>query len=365
VDFEVSVLTGALCPACRCDLLVSAADEAIACAECRRSYPRVGRIPVLLPAAEQHVALWRRQLGLLLQQGERTLGALTEAAREPGLAEPTRARLAALGRAAKSQVDDVASVLSPALGGPLAPEGAGLPRGVVEYIAYLYRDWGWPAAGYVENEAALAELARLLGARALGRMLVFGAGACGLAYELHRRHGASQTVALDIDPYLLVIGERVVRGEPVDLTEASLQWIDGSEVSRRWRLQAGGEALAGEAFHAVFADGVEPPFAPHSFDTVLTSWFIDQVPRDLPAFVRTLRQLLRPGGCWLNQGPLVYPAQTPFDRRYAREELFELARAAGFVVGDWSRMSQRYLVSPLTGNGKIQSVLSFVAFGGG
>ena len=232
--------------------------------------------------------------------------------------------------------------------------GSGLPRGVVEYIGYLYRDWGWPAAGYRENEPALAELGRLLGARELGRTLVFGAGACGLAYELHLRHGACETVALDIDPYLLVIAERVVRGESVRLTEASLKWIDGSEVSRQWQLKAARGPLAREVFRCVFADGVAPPFAPQSFDTVVTPWFIDQAPRDLPAFLGTLHELLRPGGRWLNQGPLVYPEQTPFERRYAREELFELARAEGFAVGDWSRTSQRYLVSPLTGNGKIE-----------
>jgi len=321
----------------------------------------VGGVPVLLPDPEQHVALWRRQLGLLLEQGERTLTALMQSAREPRLAEATRTRLAALGRAAKSQVDDVVSVLTPALGGALPPDGVGLPRGVVEYIGYLYRDWGWPSAGYEENAPALAELARLLGGRALGRTLVFGAGACGLAYELHIRHGASVTVAIDIDPYLLVIGERIVRGQSVSLTEASLKWIEGSDLSRRWRLTAGHGPLAPDAFHCVFADGVAPPFAAQSFDTLVTPWFIDQVPRDLPAFIRMLGELLRPGGCWLNQGPLVYPAQTPFERRYACEELFELVRAAGFTLGDWSRASHRYLVSPLTGNGKFESVLSFVA----
>jgi hypothetical protein len=307
------------------------------------------------------VALWRQQLGLLLERGQRTLTALTDAAKEPGLAEATGARLSALGRAVKDQVDDIARNLEPALGGSLTAADGGLPRGVVEYIGYLYRDWGWPDVGYSENEQALAELGRLLDGRDLGRTLVFGAGACGLAYELHLRHRARETVALDIDPYLLVIAQRVVRGESVRLTEASLKWIEASEVARQWELKARSGPLDREAFRCVFADGVAPPFANETFDTVVTPWFIDQVPRDLPTFFGTLRKLLRPGGSWLNQGPLVYSEQIPFDRRYAREELFELARAAGFELGGWSRASQRYLVSPLTGNGKIESVLSFRA----
>jgi hypothetical protein len=340
---------------------VGTGEEPIACSGCLQAYPRVAGIPVLLPKPDQHVTLWRRQLGLLLERGQRTLEALTDAAARPELAEATCVRLTSLGRAVKDQVDDVARIVTPALGGALVAEGGGLPRGVVEYIGYLYRDWGWPAAGYRENEPALAELGRLLDGAELGRTLVLGAGACGLAYELHLRHGASETVALDIDPYLLLIAERVVRGEALGLTEASLKWIDASEVSRQWQLEAGSGPLDREAFRCVFADGVSPPFAHESFDTIVTPWFIDQVPRDLPVFFGTLRKLLRPGGRWLNQGPLVYPEQTPFDRRYAREELFELARTSGLAVGNWSRASQRYLVSPLTGNGKLESVLSFVA----
>ncbi|MEO8185300.1 MAG: hypothetical protein ABI895_41360, partial [Deltaproteobacteria bacterium] len=176
----MSVLLGALCPACRHGLAVGGASELISCERCLRTYPWVEQIPVLLPDPEQHVALWRRQLGLLLERGRHTHAVLMEAAQEQGRAEATGARLSALARAAKTQVEDLASILEPALGGALPAKGDGLPRGVVEYIGYLYRDWGWPALGYSENEPALAELGRLLGDRELGRMLVFGAGACGL-----------------------------------------------------------------------------------------------------------------------------------------------------------------------------------------
>jgi hypothetical protein len=316
---------------------------------------------MLLPNPQQHVQLWRKQLGLLLEGGQRTLVALTSTAGEARVAPATRVRLKALAQAVRAQVDDLEAILGPALGGASPPDGAGLPRGVVEYIGYLYRDWAWPAAGYRENDAALAELAPLLGAAGLGRMLVLGAGACGLALELHLRHHARETVALDIDPYLLVIAEQVLRGGSIRLTEASVKCTEAGEVSRHWLLKSTSRPVPREVFCCMFADGLAPPFAPGSFDTIVTPWFIDQVVRDLPAFLGMLRRLLRRGGRWVNQGPLVYPEQTPLDRRYAREELFELAGTAGFQVEGWTRSSHRYLVSPLTGNGKIESVLSFVA----
>ena len=311
----------------------------------------------MLPQPDAHVELWRGQLGLLLERGQQTFEGLTEAAAADGLLPETRARLEGLGAAVRQQVADVTAVLGPALGGAGAAAG-GLPRGVVEYIGYLYRDWGWPHAGYRENDAALASLSELLGSRALGRTLVLGAGACGLAYELHRRHGATGTVAVDIDPFLLAIAQQVVRGNSLRLTEASLKVMDARDVARAWLLAAPAGGLGPDVFQCVFADGLAPPFAPGSFDSVVTPWFIDQVPRDLPALIATLHGLLRPGGCWLNQGPLIYPEQVPFERRYCEDELFELARRGGFTLAASSRGSFPYLVSPLSGHGKVEAVLS-------
>jgi SAM-dependent methyltransferase len=351
-------LRDALCPACQQPLDASTPD--IACTACAQRYPRVAGMPLLLPQPDAHRELWRGQLGLLLERGAQTQQALNEAAVVPNLLEATRARLRALGVAVKTQVDDVAAVMSPALGGAGAP-GKGLPRGVVEHIGYLYRDWGWPSAGYRENDVPLAQLLELLGNASLGRLLVLGAGACGLAHALHHRGGGTETVAIDIDPYLLVPASAILHGARLRLTEAALGVVDAAEVSRTWTLQSPSGAISSDAFHCVFADGLQPPFANGSFDTVLTPWFIDQVPRDLPAFIAELSRLLRLGGHWLNQGPLIYPEQTPFDRRYARAELFDLSRLHGFDPGAHLIASQPYLVSPLTGRGKIEPVLSFIA----
>jgi hypothetical protein len=159
----------------------------------------------------------------------------------------------------------------------------------------------------------------------------------------------------------LVVAEKVVRGGLVQLTEASLKVMEAVEVARVWTLEATAGPLQPASFQFLFADGVDPPFADGSFDTVVTPWFIDQVPRDLPAFFARLARLLPPGGRWLNQGPLVYPEQTAFAQRFSRDELFELVAAAGFTIDGWSRASLPYLVSPLSGTGKVESVLSFAA----
>jgi SAM-dependent methyltransferase len=332
-----------------------------ACAACGETYPRAGTIPVLLPRAAAHVELWRRQLALLLANGASTRAGLEAATREPGLLPAGAARLAGMARAVRDQVEGFAALLGPALGGPLDGPASGLPRGVVEYSYYLFRDWGWPAGeGASENEQAFATL-RAVAPGALGRLLVLGAGGCRLAYDLHRRAGAVETVVIDIDPYLFVPAESVVRGGAVTLTEASLNVVDAERVSSAWTLRAPEGPLDGGDFHFFLANGLAPPFADATFDTIVTPWFIDRVPSDLPEFLATVRRLLRPGGRWLNQGPLLYPPETALPRRYSRDEVVAFATAAGFRVGPVDAASRPYLVSPLTGAGKIERVLTFAA----
>jgi SAM-dependent methyltransferase len=343
----------------RCAGPLDPRPAAVACARCGAIYPRVGRILALLPDAAAHVALWRRQLALLLANGAKTTAALEAEAGAAALPEG-RARLGAMARAVRDQVDDFAALLGPALGGPLDEPASGLPRGVVEYSYYLFRDWGWADPDARENEQALDAI-REVASGDLGRVLVLGAGGCRLAYDLHRRCGASETVVLDIDPYLFVIAEAVVRGGAVRLTEASLNVFEATHASSAWTLTAPEGPLGGERFHFFLANGLAPPFADATFDTIVTPWFIDRVPNDLPAFLGTLGRLLRPGGRWLNQGPLLYPPETPLPRRHSRDEIFALAAAHGFRVGRWSGASRPYLVSPLTGAGKIEQILTFEA----
>jgi hypothetical protein len=358
------------CVVCaRCGGALDARADAIACARCGQSCPRVGEVPVLLPDPDAHVALWRRQLALLLGNGARTQAALEEEARAPALSAAGRARLGAMARAVRDQVADFAAVMGPALGGPLEGAASGLPRGVVEYSYYLFRDWGWTGPDARENAQALDALAEVVAGEgsaggaargALGRVLVLGAGGCRLAYDVQRRW-ALETAALDIDPYLFVIAEAVVRGRSVRLTEAGLNVHESSRASAAWTLAAPDGPLGPDAFHFFLADGLAPPFRDGTFDTVVTPWFIDRVPTELSAFIATLRRLLAPGGRWLNQGPLLYPPATPLPARWSREEIFERAADAGFRVDRWSWASRPYLVSPLTGAGKIERTLTFAA----
>ena len=350
-----------VCVRCAAALDLSAASPR--CKRCHQPYGVLGRIPILLPRVEDHLTLWRGQLSALKAQGEQTLRAIESELETPGLLQSGSARLRALSDALRDQVRDIAELVGPALGSaPLGTaDGGSLPRGIVEYIQFLYRDWGWESGGNRENEKALAALQGVRSPVALGRTLVIGAGACRLAYDLHRQCEASETAVIDIDPFLFLIAEAVIRGQSVRLTEATANVQELSQVAKQWELNAPAGPLDASRFHFFLANGLAPPFADGTFDTVVTPWFIDQVPSDLPAFLAVLRRQVRAGGRWLNTGPLIYPADAPLAKRYSREEVFELAERAGFRIDRWSSETRPHLESPLSGRAKIEWLLSFEA----
>jgi hypothetical protein len=95
------------------------------------------------------------------------------------------------------------------------------------------------------------------------------------------------------------------------------------------------------------------------FDTVVTPWFLDQVPADLAAFLPEIARLLAPGGTWLHTGPFVYtPAHTKPAHRYGADEFLELAARAGFEVTAASHEPAAYLCSPLSTQGRREMVLN-------
>src|SRR5882762_4173102 len=103
----------------RCAAVLDVSGPSIECSRCAKIYARVGRIPVLLPRADDHVTLWRQQLAALSAQGEHTLQAIETELGSVGLSASGQARLTALSRALSAQVQDIVGSVGPALGGPL------------------------------------------------------------------------------------------------------------------------------------------------------------------------------------------------------------------------------------------------------
>jgi SAM-dependent methyltransferase len=245
------------------------------------------------------------------------------------------------------------------MGGPSQTRS---PESLLRNFEYLHKDWGWRGtAGDDENINAIAAIQKVAPGP-LGRTLVLGSGASRLAYDLHKDE-AEITVALDNDPLLVLVAKRIVAGETIELVEAPTEVTQMSQLATTRNLCAPRGAVHG--IHFLLANGLMPPFKAAQFDTVVTPWFIDQATSDAHADMSSLlaqiSRVLRPGGQWICQGPLVYRRHTPAANRYTQEELFALIAKAGFALGDCEQSDVAHLRSPLGGFGRFHRVLTFVA----
>ena len=348
------------CP--RCDAPLAEAGDHFRCAGCEIDFPRVAGIPWLF--AEPNAALreWRSRLHFSLQKLERerqtVAAALTSASPRPA----TRARLEALERATRDHGERLRALLAPL---ELEHESASYEtylalrtrppsdQGLTTYYANVHRDWCW---GDAENEASFDALAAALGDAPPGRVLVLGAGAGRLAYDLHMRTAAAVTIALDFNPLLSIVADSAVRGRTIELYEFPIAPRGDAAVLRT--LAAPSPTRPGLVF--VLADAHRPPFRRGAFDTVVTPWLIDIVPERFDLTCARVSSLLADGGRWLNFGSLSFHDPDP-TARYGLDECRAALEENGF--GDL-RVDEReipYLSSPASRHARRERVVSWSA----
>jgi len=295
------------------------------------------------------------RLGELGRAAAETVEMFEKELRKPALLPDTRLRMETQIALTRQTLDEVTAIIAPAAG-PRAEDAVAAPAiDPLNTFHYLYRDW----AESEENREALACVSSVLDDTPLGRVLVIGAGAGRLAYDLHRARDARSTIALDIDPLVALVAQRMASGHSLALTEARSNATEMTRFGRLRTLRAPGGAV--ERFHVLLANGLRPPLREGVFDTVLTPWFIDVVPPDLRDFIGVLHRLLAPGGRWINYGPLLFPPERPAAYRYTREEVLGIAQAAGFQVTHQADQMVRFAYSPLAGRGRLEHCIAFSA----
>jgi SAM-dependent methyltransferase len=348
------------CPRCR-----GALEAGARCSACALEFPSVGGIPCVLADPGATLSQWRFRLHEAVTSIDDSRERILAELAGESMREPTRRRLTRLRDALAVHRERILAIMHEAGIDPAArtvPEGPSVPgeASITSYYHQLHRDWGWRDDETVENRAALAAVSAMIGDRPLGRMLVLGAGAARLARDVHAAHCGSFTIALDINPLPLVVAARVLAGERVPMIEFPLSPRGLEQVAVDRELMTDAPPVRG--FHPMFADGLDPPFPDCTFDTVLTPWFIDQVPPDMAALFPAIHRVLKPGGTWLNHGPLVYhPNHTLLVHRYRADEVLELVAASGFAIEGHAYDRLLYMQSPACAQGRTEMVLSFRA----
>ncbi len=350
------------CP--RCDQPLAANGDGLRCGGCRVDFPRIDSIPWLFAEPGASLGEWRGRLHFSLQRNDRDEQQLRASLERPELRAATRARLELLADAtadhgrrlrallAPLELEDYAATIETnlALRTRLPAE-----QGLTTYYANVHRDWAW---GDEENDASFRILESALGDDAPGRVLVLGAGAGRLAYDFHVGTAATVTVALDFNPLLMLLAQRVARGERVELYEFPIAPRTAADHAVLRSLAA--PAPAREGFACVLADAHRPPFRRGTFDTVITPWLVDILPERFEALCARINSLLAPGGRWLNFGSLSFHVPDAA-ARYSLEECAAVIEENGFAAPAVAEHEIPYLCSPASRHGRRERVVAWKA----
>ena len=353
------------CP--RCDKTpLDENDGAYRCKACKTDFPCIGGIPWMFAEPQASLGEWRGRLQFALQSLSQEAASLDAELKNKDLRPLTRRRVERYRKATDSHRRSLQKLLRPvdvqSLQGNYESYLAlrtRLPsdQGLNTYYNNVHRDWSW---GDEENRASLKQLQSVLHENAeLGRVLVLGAGAGRLAYDLHMQLDCAATVAMDFNPLLLLIAKAMVNGETMKMYEFPIapRSLEDDAVMRT--LSA--PEVVRDGFALVLGDALRAPFAPESFDTVVTPWLIDIIPEDLPVLAARINSLLKPGGRWVNFGSLAFatPARA---RRYSPEETKAIIAESGFSDPYVSEASIPYMCSPASRHGRRERVFSFSAY---
>ncbi len=228
---------------------------------------------------------------------------------------------------------------------------------VVSTINQLVREWG--AEGADERQAAhgpiLEALQRLLPDG--GCLLVPGAGLARLAWELARLGYTAQ--ANEFSYHMLIAADFVLNERLAKL---------GSVIVQPWALTACNIESADEQLRRVTIPDTPPSSLPSGanlsmvagdflavysnhtlhWDSVVTCFFIDTA-HSVAEYLRCIARLLKPGGLWINHGPLLWhwhgmPDEVSVELTW--EELRALIESFGFRIEEERRTVCEYTQVP-------------------
>ncbi|WP_405234199.1 hypothetical protein [Lentisalinibacter salinarum] len=359
---DSALLSLLACP--RCDRSLEADVDSLRCPGCATGFPSLDGVPWLFADPDTALAEWRQRFDFALTDIAKDEQAAVAALEKGGLLASTERRLRRQIEAWRAHADELKSLL--------APLGAGVSEatyethlalrtrlptevGLTAYYANVHRDWAW---GDEENRQSLEAVAGALRGEAPGRMLVPGAGAGRLAYDLHQTLAPEVTVALDFNPLLVLAAAKLCAGETVSLHEFPIAPSRAGDVAAARELAAPEPARPG--LRHVLASALRPPFRAGAFDTLVTPWLVDVLPEDLSVQAARWNRLLTAGGRWVWFGSAAFRTPSPA-RNYSLEEALEIIAMAGFGEPSVTEREIPYMDSPLSRHGRREQVVTVVA----
>ncbi len=353
------------CP--RCDKTpLESLDNNLYCKACKIDFPLLDGMPWMFAEPQAALGEWRGRLQLSLQKLSQEIAGLDNELQNNDLRPLSKRRVERYKKALEAHKRSLQKLLQPvemqSLQGNYESYLALRTRmpseqGLNTYYPNIHRDWSW---GDAENKASLKQIRAVLHDHAeLGNVLVLGAGAGRLAYDIHTELSCTSTVVMDFNPLLMLVAKAVTSGRNLSLYEFPIAPLALDDDAILRKLNA--PEIVDENFHLLLGDALRAPFPDATFDTVVTPWLIDIISEDLPLLAARINALLKDNGRWVNFGSLAFMGPERA-RRYSPEETKAIVAENGFSDPYVSQATIPYMSSPASRHGRQERVFSFSAY---
>ncbi|KAJ1971284.1 hypothetical protein H4R35_005355 [Dimargaris xerosporica] len=242
-------------------------------------------------------------------------------------------------------------------------------------LRQLVRDWS--AEGRTERDASYGLILDMLeqqfpksadGSRASCKVLVPGAGLGRLALEIAHRGFSCQgnefsSFMLFVSDFILNRAQAAGEFEVYPFVHAfsnhtaiedQVRAIPIPDVLPRDQVPDGVDfSMTAGDFLEIYG---QDPTEQGAWDAVVTCFFIDTA-NNIVTYLETIYKILRPGGIWINLGPLLYHFENIDNEpsiELTLQEVLSIAKSIGFTISN-----ERYTASPYTGDARSMLIYSY------
>ena len=222
-----------------------------------------------------------------------------------------------------------------------------------EYFDLVLRDWAWDdtQSPGTENLLSCKRVLDVIEKLPIApkRILVMGAGAGRLSWDIHCRIKPEYSIALDSNPLLLAVANSLIHGrQSLAFSEFKNFPQVNFPVNHTWTLSPIPDLENARATWFPFAANAwQLPFDQESFDLIITPWFIDVNGGDVRDLIGIIKDKLTPDGYWINSGPLLFTRHLPVQLKYSDAEIKEFIAMSNFTICSENLDNTGYLLSPM------------------
>lgn len=222
---------------------------------------------------------------------------------------------------------------------------------IQSYYQLIFRDWVWKTN---ETKTYLDFITKSVDSFEEKKILVLGAGACGLSYQLATANPTSAIIATDHNPFLFLTANKIINGEQVELFDYSNYPKRLSETSKKYSIK-NTKGVANH--HQVLSSFPNLPFNKNDFDIIICPWFLDILEIDLDEAFNESIKYLKPDGDFICISPGNKHSNDVTEQLTSSEmnSIFE----SHFEKSNYENTELNYLENPIESHKRVENIFMF------